>query len=72
MRDYLEWMQSCAQLTVTGCPCISIPAGFDDAGLPIGLQITAPPRADARLLAFARMLESIARHADNAPRLASA
>ncbi len=58
MTDYLDWMQSCAQLTVTGCPSISIPGGFSDDGLPIGLQITARPRAEARLLAFASRIEA--------------
>ncbi|NJN50456.1 MAG: amidase [Gammaproteobacteria bacterium] len=69
MNDYLDWMQSCAQLTVTGCPSISIPAGFSAAGLPIGLQITARPRADADLLAFAQLIETATRHGSRPPTL---
>jgi len=59
MRDYLDWMQSCAQITVTGCPALSMPAGFSEDGLPIGVQIVAPVRAEARLLAFAKALEDL-------------
>jgi amidase len=59
MRDYLEWMQSCAQITVTGCPALSMPNGFSHDGLPIGLQIVTRVRDDARLLAFAKLVEEI-------------
>jgi len=36
-----------------GLPTISIPAGFDDRGLPIGLQLAARPFGEARLLRVA-------------------
>jgi aspartyl-tRNA(Asn)/glutamyl-tRNA(Gln) amidotransferase subunit A len=42
---------------LTGIPGISIPCGFTRAGLPIGLQIQAPPFAEAKLLRIARMFE---------------
>ena len=58
MKDYLAWMQSCARITVTGCPALSLPAGFSSGGLPIGMQIVAPVRAEARLLAFAKTVEA--------------
>jgi amidase len=67
MRDYLEWMQSCARLTVTGCPALSLPAGFSAGGLPIGMQIVAPVRAEARLLAFAKTIEAATHHAARLP-----
>src|SRR5262249_14470727 len=67
MRDYLEWMQSCARITVPSCPPLSLPAGFSRSGLPIGMQIVAPVRAEARLLAFAKSVEAATRHADRAP-----
>jgi amidase len=59
MRDYLEWMQSCAQITVTGCPAISVPNGFSAEGLPIGAQFVAPVREDARLLGIAKAVEAL-------------
>jgi amidase len=52
--DYLSWMEPCFALTPLGVPGISLPAGFSRSGLPIGIQLTAGPRQDARLLAIAR------------------
>lgn len=43
---------------LAGIPAISVPAGFDRQGLPIGLQILAPAFTEARLLRIARMFES--------------
>ena len=67
MRDYLEWMQSCARITVTSCPALSLPAGFSRTGLPIGMQIVAPVRREARLLAFAKSVEAATRYAERPP-----
>ena len=35
---------------LAGVPCLSIPCGLSRDGLPIGLQLTAPQRGEARLL----------------------
>ncbi|MHC4476533.1 MAG: Asp-tRNA(Asn)/Glu-tRNA(Gln) amidotransferase subunit GatA [Planctomycetota bacterium] len=43
---------------LAGIPGISIPCGFDDEGLPIGLQIMAPAFAEEKLLRIARMYEA--------------
>jgi amidase len=69
MHDYLEWMQSCIRVTVTGCPALSLPAGFSGDGLPIGMQIVAPLRAEAKLLAFAKTVEAATGHAKRLPDL---
>jgi aspartyl-tRNA(Asn)/glutamyl-tRNA(Gln) amidotransferase subunit A len=42
---------------LTGLPGISIPAGVSSSGLPIGLQLMAPPFEEERLLRAGRMLE---------------
>jgi aspartyl-tRNA(Asn)/glutamyl-tRNA(Gln) amidotransferase subunit A len=42
---------------VYGIPAISVPCGFTRAGLPIGLQISGPPLAEARVLALAHAYE---------------
>ena len=36
-----------------GCPCITLPGGLDDAGLPLGLQLIARPNDDGLLFAAA-------------------
>ncbi len=69
MADYLSWMQSCAQLTVTSCPALSLPAGFSADGLPIGAQLVAPVREDLRLLRFAKTLEGEISSAAQAPEI---
>jgi aspartyl-tRNA(Asn)/glutamyl-tRNA(Gln) amidotransferase subunit A len=43
---------------LTGLPAISVPCGFDRAGLPIGLQIAARPYAEAVLLRAAAAYEA--------------
>jgi aspartyl-tRNA(Asn)/glutamyl-tRNA(Gln) amidotransferase subunit A len=42
---------------LAGIAGLSLPCGFTKAGLPIGLQILAPPFAEERLLRVARMYE---------------
>ena len=44
-------------INVWGLPAISLPCGFTDAGLPIGLQIIGPHWAEARVLQVARAYE---------------
>ena len=39
MPTYLDWMESCWCITVTGRPAISVPCGLTSDGLPVGLQI---------------------------------
>jgi amidase len=47
--------------TLSGCPVLSVPAGFGGGrGLPIGLQLIGRPRADVSLLQAARLYEQIA------------
>jgi amidase len=55
--DYLEWMRSCTLLSPTGCPALSVPAGLTPDGLPVGLQVVGPPRADRRVLAIGHAFE---------------
>jgi aspartyl-tRNA(Asn)/glutamyl-tRNA(Gln) amidotransferase subunit A len=42
---------------LAGLPGISVPAGFDNSGMPIGLQILAPQLQETRLLNFAYKFE---------------
>jgi amidase len=43
--------------TFAGLPCVSLPAGFNADGLPMGLQIIGRPQADADVLRLATLYE---------------
>lgn len=43
---------------LTGHPAMSIPAGFNSEGLPVGLQMIGPRLSEPRLLAAAKSMES--------------
>src|SRR5205085_11615664 len=47
----------CTLWSLLGAPAISIPIALADGGLPLGLQISAIPGSDDRLLAVARWCE---------------
>ncbi len=69
MPDYLGWMQSCARLTATGCPALSLPAGFSSEGLPIGMQLVARVRTERQLLGYAKTIEAATGYATKLPDL---
>jgi aspartyl-tRNA(Asn)/glutamyl-tRNA(Gln) amidotransferase subunit A len=41
---------------LAGLPACAVPVGFDDAGLPVGVQLTGPPWSEGRVLATAERL----------------
>jgi amidase len=53
MASYIDWMQSCYFISITGLPAISLPAGFTDDGLPVGLQIVGRHRDELGVLRLA-------------------
>jgi len=57
--NYVGWLAIVYAITLVGSPSISIPAGFTTSGLPVGLQVVARPRAEARMFAGAKLLEDI-------------
>lgn len=64
---YLDWMRSAYFITVTGCPAMSVPAGFTPEGLPVGIQIVAPHSGERRLLEIAHAYEQATRVGDRRP-----
>ena len=69
LSTYLDWMGVCYAITVTGCPAISVPAGFTRGGLPVGLQIVGKRWADLAVLQLAYGFECVTRYADQHPPL---
>ena len=41
---------------------MSLPIGFDAAGLPIGMQAMAPAHHESRLFAFAKAYQAVSDH----------
>jgi amidase len=69
MGSYIDWMATCWRITVTGCPALSLPAGFDAVGVPVGVQLVARQGADVQLLRIAKALEEATGHASRQPPL---
>ena len=50
MDSYHRWMQVSAFATLGGCPALNVPAGFDEKGRPMGMQLIGRPRDDLGVL----------------------
>jgi amidase len=59
MDTYHRWMEVVSYATFAGLPAISVPVGFDDRGLPMGMQLIGRPRGDVDLLRIAHAYETM-------------
>lgn len=57
MDTYHRWMEVVIYPTFAGLPAISLPAGFNAQGLPMGLQLIGKPKGDFELLQVAHAYE---------------
>jgi amidase len=55
----LKLQRFTAPFDLTGNPTITLPGGFSDAGLPIGIQLVAPELQEARLIGAATALQNV-------------
>lgn len=62
ISTYIEWMRSCTRITVTGLPALSVPCGFTQEGLPIGMQLVGRARGERQLLQLAAAFEDATGH----------
>jgi amidase len=67
MDSYHRWMEVVVPGTLSGCPVISLPAGFGAAGLPMGVQIIGRPRDDLSVLRIAHLYEKLTNFLTMAP-----
>ena len=56
VKMYLEDIMT-VPASLAGLPAISVPAGQDKDGLPVGVQIIGPRQSDAKILAIAKSVE---------------
>jgi amidase len=59
MDTYHRWMEVVIGGSLSGCPVISLPAGFDHQGRAMGIQFIAPMGQDEKLLQFAKTYEEV-------------
>jgi amidase len=60
MDTYHRWMEVVIPGTLSGCPAISVPVGFSNTGLPMGMQIIGKNHADFSVLQIAHAYEQAA------------
>jgi amidase len=53
MDMYHRWMEVMIPVTMSSCPALSVPVGFNDSGLPMGLQIVGPNHGELACLQLA-------------------
>ena len=53
MDTYHRWMEVAVPATMSGCPALNVPAGFNEQGLPMGIQIVAPNHSEMSCLQLA-------------------
>lgn len=56
-ETYIDWLAIAYAITLTTAPALSMPCGFTDAGLPVGLQVVARPRNEMNLLRWSAFIE---------------
>ncbi|HZM45104.1 MAG TPA: amidase family protein [Burkholderiales bacterium] len=59
LANYIAGSVLTSAITLTSCPAMSVPCGFDRHGRPVGLQIVAPARGEATALAAAALFERV-------------
>jgi aspartyl-tRNA(Asn)/glutamyl-tRNA(Gln) amidotransferase subunit A len=66
-----SWYPYTHPFNVTGHPAMSIPVGWSQEELPIGLQIVGPWHSEDRVISVAALLESIRPWASRRPMIAA-
>lgn len=71
MDTYHRWMEATIGGTLSGCPVVNLPAGFDQQQRPMGIQFIGPMGEDTKLLEFALAYEAHTDHLSTKPVLLS-
>jgi amidase len=59
LDNYMGGSTVTAVITLSACPAMAVPCGFDQYGRPIGLQLVGRPRGEAALLQAAALFEQL-------------
>jgi amidase len=69
MDTYHRWMEVVIPVSLVGVPSLNIPAGFNEVGLPMGIQVFGPRHSDAKLLKIGQRWHEISENASRRPDL---
>jgi amidase len=69
MDTYHRWMEVVISGTLSGLPVAGLPAGFNNRGLPMGMQFLGSMGEDKALLEFAMAYEAATEHQKRKPEL---
>ncbi len=67
MDTYHRWMETVAPWTMTSHPVAGVPVGFDERGLPMGIQIIGGDNRDRAVLKLAYAYEKVTRWVERVP-----
>jgi amidase len=59
LDNYMGGSTVTAVITLSACPAMAVPCGFDQYGRPVGLQLVGKPRGEAALLQAAALFEEV-------------
>jgi len=59
LDNYMGGSTATAVITLSSCPAMAVPCGFDQFGRPVGLQLVGKPRGEAELLQAAALFEGL-------------
>ncbi|MEB3311617.1 MAG: amidase [Snowella sp.] len=62
VQKITEWVSPCPPCNASGLPAIALPVGWDEIGLPIGVQLIGKPADEATLITLAAQLEAMNPH----------
>ncbi|WP_336488472.1 amidase [Methylobacterium nigriterrae] len=67
MDTYHRWMEVVIPITMSGLPALSVPAGFNEAGLPTGIQIVGRNHAELACLQLGAAYDAATRWVERRP-----
>jgi amidase len=67
MENYLDWVMLTYAITMTGHPAVSVPCGWTENGLPIGVQMVGRHHGEVALFKAAAAYEQAASWVDKRP-----
>ena len=70
LNSYIDWMRSCYYISVLGLPAVSVPCGFNEDGLPVGVQIVGRYQEDLAVLQFAYAFQQVTEFWKQKPKIA--